>query len=122
MQKKKALTLKKNTKSTPAHQKKASHRKKAQKSTMVLLKALTMIPVSIKECFSNILYCFGSVSFQSSTTSSPSESSLYMLSSLNWGISSLSTATQQTINHLSSIRDSPHSVEGLLETIFAKIK
>ena len=31
--KKKALTLKKSTKSTPAHQKKASHRKKAQKST-----------------------------------------------------------------------------------------
>ena len=42
--KKKALTLEKNTKSTPAHQKKASHRKKAQKSTTVLLKALTMIP------------------------------------------------------------------------------
>ena len=45
--KKKALTLeKKSTKSTSAHQKKASHRKKAQKSTMVLLKALTTIPVS----------------------------------------------------------------------------
>ena len=33
-------------KSTPAHQKKASHRKRAQKSTMVLLKALTTIPAS----------------------------------------------------------------------------
>ena len=42
--KKKALTLKKSTKSTPAHQKKVSHRKKAQKSTMVPLKALTTIP------------------------------------------------------------------------------
>ena len=37
---------KKSTKSTPAKQKKASHRKKAQKSTLVLLKALTMIPVN----------------------------------------------------------------------------
>ena len=46
--KKKALTLKKkSTKSTSAHQKKASHRKKGQEKTMVLLKALTTIPVGI---------------------------------------------------------------------------
>ena len=45
MQKKKSThPEKKSTKSSPAHQKKANHRKKAQKSTMVLLKALTMIP------------------------------------------------------------------------------
>ena len=43
--KKKTLTLKKSTKSTPAHQKKVSHRKK---STTVLLKALTTIPVYVK--------------------------------------------------------------------------
>ena len=42
--KKKHSPWKKSTKSTPAHQKKASHRKKAQKSTTVLLKALAMIP------------------------------------------------------------------------------
>ena len=54
MQKKKALTLKKSTKSTSAHQKKASHRKKAQKSTMVLLKALTTIPVLIATHYSFI--------------------------------------------------------------------
>ena len=41
MQKKKHSPWKKSTKSTPAHQKIASHRKK---STTVLLKALTMIP------------------------------------------------------------------------------
>ena len=43
MQKKKTHPRKKSTKSTPAKQKKASHRKKAQKSTLVLLKALTIL-------------------------------------------------------------------------------
>ena len=44
MQTKKALTLKKSTKSTPAHQKS----KPQKKSTTVLLKALTTIPESIQ--------------------------------------------------------------------------
>ena len=47
MQNKKHSPWKKSTKSTLAHQKKVSHRKKTQKSTMVLLKALTMIPVFV---------------------------------------------------------------------------
>ena len=42
--------------------------------------------------------------------------------SLNCSISSLNTATQQIINHLSSIGDSPHSVDGRLKAIFTKIK
>ena len=41
---KKALTLEKKHKKHSSPSKKASHRKKAQKSTMVLLKTLTMIP------------------------------------------------------------------------------
>ena len=44
MQKKSTHPEKKSTKSTSAHQNKASQRKKAQKSTMVLLKPLTTIP------------------------------------------------------------------------------
>ena len=52
--KEKALTLEKSTKSTPAYQKKASHRKKAQKSTTVLLKVLATIPVKFPD-FSSLL-------------------------------------------------------------------
>ena len=65
---------KESTKSTPAKQKKPSHRKKAQKSTLVLLKALTMIPgnsktfaaiavpglvfgFQVENCINTIIYC-----------------------------------------------------------------
>ena len=61
MQKKKHSSWKKSTKSTPAHQKKASHRKKAQKSTMVLLKALTMIPAKCLASLAFRCYCEGVV-------------------------------------------------------------
>ena len=44
MQNKSIHPKKKSTKSTPTHQKKVSHRKKGQKSTTVLLKALTTFP------------------------------------------------------------------------------
>ena len=45
--KKKHSPWKKSTKSTPAHQKMQATGKKAQKSIMVLLKALAMIPASL---------------------------------------------------------------------------